>query len=108
MGFFDFISGKKQSLSSSGVLSGTIDSHCHTLFGVDDGVKTIEESLAVLEYEESLGVKEVWFTPHIMEDSANTTDRLKARFDELAQAYAGPIKLNLAAEGINSQTKFSL
>ena len=98
MGFFDFISGKKQSLSSSGVLSGTIDSHCHTLFGVDDGVKTIEESLAVLEYEESLGVKEVWFTPHIMEDSANTTDRLKARFDELAQAYAGPIKLNLAAE----------
>ena len=33
-----------------------------------------------------------------MEDSANQTDILKARFEELQKAYTGPIKLHLAAE----------
>lgn len=98
MGIFDFIGGKKQSLCSSEVLKGSIDCHSHILFGVDDGIRTLEESLAVLKYEESLGVKEVWFTPHIMEDRANATDDLKLRFDQLCEAYSGPVKLNLAAE----------
>lgn len=98
MGLFDFITGKKQSLLSSGILDGSVDSHSHILYGVDDGVKTLEESLAVLEYEESLGVKELWCTPHIMEDTANMTEDLKARFGQLQQAYTGPIRIRLAAE----------
>ena len=83
---------------SSGILEGSVDSHSHILFGVDDGIKTLEESLAVLKYEESLGVKELWCTPHIMEDMANTSEKLKERFEQLQQAYQGPIKLMLAAE----------
>ena len=98
MGLFDFIAGKKHSMLSSGILEGSIDSHSHILFGVDDGIRTLEESLAVLKYEESLGVKELWCTPHIMEDIANATEDLKARFEQLQQAYQGPIKLRLAAE----------
>lgn len=98
MGLFSFIGGKKHSLISSGVLEGSIDQHSHILFGVDDGVRTLEESLAVLKYEESLGIKEVWCTPHIMEDSANRTQDLQARFEELQAAYQGPLKLHLAAE----------
>ena len=98
MGFLGLFSGKKQSLLSSDVLRGATDSHSHILYGVDDGVKTLEETLAVLRYEESLGLKEVWCTPHIMEDSANHTEVLKDRFDELKAAYGGPIVLNLAAE----------
>jgi tyrosine-protein phosphatase YwqE len=98
MGLFDFITGKKHSLLSSGILDGSVDSHSHILFGVDDGVKTLEESLAVLEYEESLGVRELWCTPHIMEDTANRTEDLKARFGQLQQAYTGPIRIRLAAE----------
>lgn len=98
MGFLGLFSGKKQSLLSSDVLRGATDSHSHILYGVDDGVKTLEETLAVLRYEESLGLKEVWCTPHIMEDSANHTEVLKDRFDELKAAYGGIIVLNLAAE----------
>ena len=98
MGFLGLFSGKKQALLSSDVLRGATDSHSHILYGVDDGVKTLEETLAVLRYEESLGLKEVWCTPHIMEDSANHTEVLKDRFDELKAAYGGPIVLNLAAE----------
>ena len=98
MGLFNIFGTQKHSLHSSGVLEGTVDSHSHVLFGVDDGVRSLEESLAVLSYEESLGITDLWCTPHIMEDSANLTDTLKARFEELTQAYTGPIKLHLAAE----------
>ena len=96
MGFLGFLK-RKYSLSD-GVLSGATDSHSHILFGVDDGIATLEDSLAVLALEESVGIKEVWCTPHVMDDLSNTTEKLKARFQELQQAYKGPIKLHLAAE----------
>ena len=97
MGIFDFIK-RKQSLLQSGVLQGAIDRHCHILFGVDDGLMTLEDSLAVLAYDEEIGIKEVWCTPHIMEDVPNTTEALRERFSQLQEAYKGPIKLHLAAE----------
>lgn len=97
MGFLDLFS-RRSSLQESGVLSGSTDRHSHVLFGVDDGVRTIDESLAVLQFEESLGIKEVWCTPHVMEDVPNTTDDLKDRFGQLKDEYAGPVKLSLAAE----------
>lgn len=80
------------------MLNGTVDCHSHLLYGVDDGVRTPEESLAVLEFLETLGVTEVWCTPHVMEDVANATADLKLRFDELNRRYKGGIKLHLAAE----------
>lgn len=97
MGIFDFFK-RKQSLLGSGVLQGATDRHCHVLFGVDDGIRTLEDSLAVLAYDEEVGIKEVWCTPHVMEDVANTTEKLRERFALLQEAYKGPIKLNLAAE----------
>ena len=96
MGILDFLK-KKYSLAE-GVLSGAADSHSHILFGVDDGIATLEDSLAVLALEESIGIKEVWCTPHVMDDLTNTTESLKERFQQLQQAYKGPIKLHLAAE----------
>ena len=98
MGLFDFLGKKKTTLAESGILQGKTDRHTHILFGVDDGVKTLEDSLAILAYQESLGVKEVWCTPHVMEDVPNSTSFLKARFEELAAAYKGNVKLHLAAE----------
>lgn len=97
MGLFDFMK-RKQSLLGSGVLQGATDRHCHILYGVDDGAKALEDALAVLAYDEEIGINEVWCTPHIMEDVPNTTEALKQRFAELQAAYAGPIKLHLAAE----------
>lgn len=94
---FDFLK-KHYSLAESGVLSGSVDAHSHILPGVDDGVAQIGTSLKILEFEESLGVREVWCTPHVMEDIPNTTEGLKASFARLQEAYAGPIRLCLAAE----------
>ena len=97
MAFFGLI-GKKMSLLSSDVLKGMSDRHSHILYGVDDGVKTLEEALDILKYEEAAGIKEVWCTPHVMEDVPNTTETLKARVGQLKSIYDGPIVLNLAAE----------
>lgn len=67
-------------------------------FPGDDGVKTLEESLAILEEMERLGVRKVWLTPHIMEDIPNETVDLQQKFQELKQMYHGKIELALAAE----------
>lgn len=97
MGLFDLFSPKR-SIAESGILNGSTDRHSHILYGVDDGIKALEDSLAVLAFVESLGVKEVWCTPHIMEDVPNTTESLRNRFEELISHYKGSIKLHLAAE----------
>lgn len=89
---------KKTSISASGILVDSVDRHTHILPGVDDGIKTIEESLAVLDFLEKEGVSTVWCTPHIMEDIPNTTEDLKRKFDELKQVYQGSVKLKLAGE----------
>jgi tyrosine-protein phosphatase YwqE len=79
-------------------LKGFTDFHSHILFGVDDGVKTLDMSLEVLKRYEEIGIAEVWCTPHVMEDIPNTTEELRNRFAELGKAYTGPIQLRLAAE----------
>lgn len=88
----------KKSIEASTVLKGSVDAHCHILFGVDDGISTLEESLIALDYEASLGVRKVYCTPHIMEEVENSSEALKSRFSELKAAYSGPVELELAAE----------
>lgn len=90
--------GRKVSLKDSNIFRDFTDWHCHLLPGVDDGVPTMEESLQLLALYEKLGIREVWLTPHIMEDIPNTTEELKARFEELQAAYHGKVRLHLSAE----------
>lgn len=94
---------KKQTLEESGFFRGFTDWHSHILPGVDDGVQTMEEALQILSEYERLGVKEVWLTPHIMEDIPNTTQHLKERFAELQAAYKGNVVLHLASENMLDQ-----
>lgn len=90
----------KETLNKSGMFDGFTDWHSHILPGVDDGISTMEESLAVLDTYEQAGIKRVWLTPHIMEDYPNTPEQLRSRFAELKEAYQGPIELRLAAENM--------
>ena len=93
-----FFFNKKHTIAASGILAGATDHHSHILPGVDDGVETMEEALHILDSYEALGIKELWLTPHIMEDVPNTPDKLAERFAELQTAYKGNITLHLAAE----------
>lgn len=91
------------SIEERAFLDGAVDYHSHILPGVDDGIRTQEDSLRVLSYYEKAGIKEVWLTPHIMEDIPNSTAALRERFAELQAAYGGPVILHLAAENMMDQ-----
>lgn len=96
--FLSKIFSKDNRLKKSGLLDKKSDVHSHILYGVDDGVQDLEESLQILEYLECLGFTQVWCTPHIMEDIPNETKFLQEKFQQLKNAYQGNIKLHLAAE----------
>ena len=96
MGLFE----KHTTIARSGFLNNFVDYHCHILPGVDDGFKTMEDTLEILRQYEEAGINTVWFTPHIMEDIPNSTEDLKKRFQEVKSAYEGNINLNLASENM--------
>ena len=89
---------RRTSVLDSGLLKGAVDQHSHILYGLDDGVKTQEDSLAILRFLEEQGVSDVWFTPHVMEDVPNTTEGIRSRFEELKAVYDGGLQLHVAAE----------
>ena len=82
---FSFFNTKKK-LVNTGIFKGATDWHSHILPDVDDGIQTMEDSLAVLAYYEKIGIREVWLTPHIMEDIPNMVEDLRERFQELLGA----------------------
>ena len=82
------------------------DWHCHVLPGVDDGVQTQEESLAVLREYEQLGINEVWLTPHVMEDIPNTTGKLWEVFETLQTRKDSGVELHLASENMMDNTLY--
>lgn len=94
-----------KTLPESGLLDGLTDCHCHLLPDVDDGVKSLAETLRILQQYEAWGIREVWLTPHIMEDYPNTTNELRRRFQALVEAYrqtsnSHPITLHLGSENM--------
>lgn len=88
---------KKISLVETDLFTCFKDYHNHILYGVDDGVKEISESLDVLAYYEVIGVKTTVFTPHI-NASSKDWELITANFKQLTQQYKGSINLSLAAE----------
>ena len=88
----------RPTIRKSDIFNGFTDWHCHILPGVDDGIASIHDALAVLHTYEQLGVHEVWLTPHIMEDYPNTPADLRRRYDELCTEWKGKVRLQLAAE----------
>ncbi len=95
---FSKLFSKESKLKKSGLLDKKSDVHSHILYGVDDGVQGLEESLEILKELEDLGFENLWCTPHIMEDIPNETSFLQERFLQLKDAYKGKIQLHLAAE----------
>ncbi len=73
-----------------------IDIHSHLIPGIDDGVKTLEESLTLIRKMESLGFEKLITTPHIMKHRfPNTSDIIKKGFESVQEAI---IKQNINIE----------
>ena len=71
------------------------DLHSHILYGIDDGSKTIEESIVLLKEMEKAGTKELILTPHYIENSKyNANNRSK-------EALFRQLKKKVKEENIN-------
>lgn len=46
-----------------------IDTHCHILYGIDDGSKSLEESIDIIRQHIEMGFKNILLTPHYIEKS---------------------------------------
>ncbi|MFT6865773.1 MAG: protein-tyrosine phosphatase [Cyclobacteriaceae bacterium] len=92
---FDWINSRKK-------LNLTVDIHSHLLPGLDDGVKSFDESIEILQNLQSFGYKKVITTPHIYpEVYPNTPAGIAERFDILSKkikTYGISIELEFAAE----------
>jgi len=84
-------------------MSGFVDLHLHIVPGVDDGVRDLAESLAVIRGLAGLGYRKLVTTPHIREGMFdNEPERLTAAFEQLKKDLAelgndGP-ELGVSAE----------
>ena len=47
-----------------------MDMHCHILYGIDDGCKTIKESIETIKKMKKIGFNTIVLTPHYIEDSS--------------------------------------
>ena len=48
------------------MMKGFVDIHCHLVYGIDDGPKTFEESVAMLKAAYNSGTRTIIATPHVI------------------------------------------
>jgi protein-tyrosine phosphatase len=78
------------------------DMHSHLIPGIDDGAKTIEDSIELIKRLMALGYKKAITTPHIMSDYyKNTPEIIHAGLEKVREAVAKEnigFELDAAAE----------
>jgi protein-tyrosine phosphatase len=70
-----------------------VDLHCHILFGLDDGPKLLEDSLAMAEDAIADGITHVVATPHCSSQFLFDFAKVQAKRDALAEKLHGRLKL---------------
>lgn len=93
---------KSKPILSSFIKEGQIDIHSHLLFGLDDGAKTVEDSLLLADKFLSAGYTHCIVTPHIMNTVYdNTAEGISDRCETLKTEFEKhqiPLKIKAAAE----------
>src|SRR5579883_858978 len=78
-----------------------VDLHTHILPGIDDGVRTLAESVELARAAAAEGVSVLAATPHVREDfptSADDVERLVGEVSRAVAAAAIPIGIRAGAE----------
>jgi tyrosine-protein phosphatase YwqE len=80
MSFFSRLFGSKPQESSIQDFSWlSTDMHSHLIPGIDDGVKTLDESVAIIEQLVGLGYQKIITSPHVMLDGYINTPEIILR-----------------------------
>lgn len=102
MGLFSNIFKKAEPKAVIDFTSIKTDIHSHLIPGIDDGAKTIEDSLALIKVQYDLGIRHFITTPHIMYDFyRNTPEIILGGLAELRTMLAVEnldVTINAAAE----------
>ena len=79
-----------------------MDIHSHLIPGIDDGVETVEEAVAMVQKMQDLGFSRIYTTPHVMWDCyRNTPEIILSGLEDVRNAcrIAGiTVEINAAAE----------
>ena len=78
-----------------------IDLHSHILPGVDDGARTIEESVEIARAAVADGIEAMAATPHVRDDYPTGAATMEQRVDEVRAALleaAVPLRLHTGGE----------
>ena len=78
-----------------------IDIHSHILPGIDDGAKTLEESVQLVTEMDGWGFERLTCTPHITKKFRNTPEIIQEKFEILNNALSAnglSIDLRMSAE----------
>jgi tyrosine-protein phosphatase YwqE len=88
MSFFGKLFGAEQSLPPIDIANLVkVDMHSHLIPGIDDGSKTLEESIQLIRVFKEMGYKKIITTPHVMSDYyKNTPAIIHEGLENLRQA----------------------
>ena len=77
-----------------------IDVHSHILYGIDDGAKSLDDSIKILESACKNGVNTIFVTPHYIEKSRFiASNKIKEEIlNRVEESFKGNIKLILGNE----------
>jgi protein-tyrosine phosphatase len=70
-----------------------VDIHSHVLYGVDDGARTLEDSVAMVQMAAEAGTTDLVATPHANLHYAFEPERIRERLAEIAAAAGASVRL---------------
>jgi protein-tyrosine phosphatase len=110
MGFLSKLFSKKQIILPVDLSELQTDMHSHLIPGIDDGSKSMDETIAILLKFKELGYKKIITTPHIMSDFyKNTPETILGGLEEVRTELKRinlDIEIEAAAEYYFDETLF--
>jgi tyrosine-protein phosphatase YwqE len=102
MGILDFLRGKPEQVEALDLSWLEVDMHSHLIPGIDDGSKSMEESLELIQRLSSYGLRKIITTPHIMSEYyKNNPEIISMGLEDLRKAVKAEgisIEIEAAAE----------
>jgi protein-tyrosine phosphatase len=75
-----------------------IDIHSHILWGIDDGPKTLDQSLAMLRVAAAAGTTDIVATPHANSKYQFDPAKIASRVEELRRTHSGPPRIHTGCD----------
>ncbi|MDR5590558.1 tyrosine-protein phosphatase [Christiangramia sp. SM2212] len=86
------------------LIEGITDFHNHILPGIDDGAKTTEDSLELINEFQNIGITDFVATPHVIgEYYPNTPESIENAFQKIQPHISNKVNFNYSAEYMMDQ-----